>query len=421
MPDPGVDHVDRGGVSRCVQHHANPPTGGRELDRVGEQVVHRLAETVAVAVHRHGGARCLEGQRQPGLLGARHGRLHRFAHHALEVDLGGPDRESGLLDRHQGEQVVDEAQLPLGTSHDHREEPLPLRAQLLEVGHQLAVADHRGQRRAQLVGDRGEELVLDPVGLLLHPPALGDVAYGGRDEQALVGLQRGQGDLDGELGPVLASRVQVSGQTHRAGAWFADIAVAEGHVHAGVAVRHQDLHRLTDELGALVAEQLLELGVDQDDRTVTVDDDHPVGRGLEQSAEELGLAVLLVGLAQPDRNQRTPVGDDRAHREVDMVRDTAGVLDPGVADGDLDLVRQYGGHGDPLEVVHRLPAEVLHRVPGHRLSGDADDLAGSRVREQHDPTGIDDHQRVVGLEHMVRQRAVLPFGSVLQLLHPDPP
>ena len=203
--DARVDHVDLGDAVVQSQHHADAPSDGRELDRVGQQVVHRLTEAVAVAVHRHGGARRLHRDGQLRLLGTRPGRLDRLADHPFEVDLRRPDREPGLLDRHQGEEVVDQPQLALCAAHDHREEPLALRAELLEVGHQLAVADHRGERRAQLVGDRCEELVLHPVGLLLHPAAFGDVAHGSGDQQALVGLQRGQAHLDRELGAVLAT------------------------------------------------------------------------------------------------------------------------------------------------------------------------------------------------------------------------
>ena len=139
----------------------------------------------------------------------------------------------------------------------------------------------------------------------------------------------------------------------------------------------------------------------------------PSGAASSSPRKSLVWRYFSLGSRSPIATSEPRSVIDRGHREVDLVRDAAGVLDPGVADGDLDLVGQYGGHGDPLEVVHRLPTEVLHRVPGHRLGGDADDLAGSRVGEQDDPTGVDDHHGVVGLEHMSVERAVLPFGQCL--------
>ena len=53
--------------------------------------------------------------------------------------------------------------------------------QLLVVAEQLEVAEHRGQRCAQLVGDRGHELVLH----LHRPHQLGDLLVGQRRAQPL--------------------------------------------------------------------------------------------------------------------------------------------------------------------------------------------------------------------------------------------
>jgi hypothetical protein len=47
-----------------------------------------------------------------------------------------------LLDRHQGEQIVDQSQLALGATSDHRQEALTLRAEVFKICHQLAVAEH---------------------------------------------------------------------------------------------------------------------------------------------------------------------------------------------------------------------------------------------------------------------------------------
>ena len=59
-----------------------------------------------------------------------------------------------------------------------------VRGQVLALPQQADVADDRGQRGAQLVGDRGDELVLDPQ----RPHEVGDVLVGqrGAGEPALA-------------------------------------------------------------------------------------------------------------------------------------------------------------------------------------------------------------------------------------------
>ena len=277
-------------------------------------------------------------------------------------------------------------ELALGAAHDHREEALALGAELLEVGHQLAVADHRGERGAQLVGDGGEELVLDPVGLLLHPRR-SEMSRTAAETSSPSSVSSGERrHLDRELRAVLAAGVQVAGEAHRAGARLADVAVAERHVHPGEPVGHQDLHRLPDQLGPLVAEEPLDLGVDQHDDAVAVDDDHAVGSGLEQATEELGLAVLVVRLAHADGHQRTAVGERRrsaSGRRCSSCRWCAASLASRTVTS--IVVLDHRRDGDLLEGVHRLAAEVLDGVSGHRLGGDADDSPAALLASRTTP------------------------------------
>ena len=181
---------------------------------------------------------------------------------------------------------------------------------------------------------------------------------------------------------------------------------------------HQDLDRLADELGALVAEQPLDLGVDQDDDAVAVDDDHAVGRGLEQAAEQLGLAVLVVGLAQPmATNGPRSVCVGLSVRST-VVDGAVGVAQLGVTDGDLDVVVHDRRDGDLLERMHRRTAEVLDGVPGHGLVRYADHLAGRLVGE-HDrhPRGRRARWRRRTSAPCSRERVVLPPFLVVQHLH----
>jgi len=85
---------------------------------------------------------------------------------------------------------------------------------------------------------------------------------------------------------------------------------------------NQHLHRLTDELLARVAEQLLALGIRHPDDALLIHDHQPVRRELQHAAEELlGLAQAM--LAGPDVLQ-------------ELAR-------PDVAQEDLELERQHGG------------------------------------------------------------------------------
>ena len=88
----------------------------------------------------------------------------------------------------------------------------------LRLAQQLEVADDRGQRRAQLVRDEGEELVLQALGLALG----GDVAQD--DERAVhpVGVLVEPGDVARQDAPVgqgelVARRLRARGGRHDAG------------------------------------------------------------------------------------------------------------------------------------------------------------------------------------------------------------
>jgi hypothetical protein len=71
------------------------------------------------------------------------------------------------------QQVADQPQQPARVAvHDAEEAPVVVGQRRVVLEHQLQVADDRGQRRAQLVRDQGEELVLEDLGLALGRLAL---------------------------------------------------------------------------------------------------------------------------------------------------------------------------------------------------------------------------------------------------------
>jgi hypothetical protein len=148
-----------------LDQHA-PALGRGELGRVREQVHHHLDQPVAVAADRRAGRLQVGRQRDPPLGGHPAGRgdallddLPQVA--ALDLPLHLPG-----LDLREVEHVVDQPGQPVRLAHDDLQEVSPL--VLGEVGRveqDLRERADRGQRRAQLVADGRDELVLQLVEL----------------------------------------------------------------------------------------------------------------------------------------------------------------------------------------------------------------------------------------------------------------
>ncbi len=128
-------------------------------------VLHGIADDVAVGAGQHLGVdqrrhrvRRLEGHRHAAGLGLDLGVPTRLADEDDHVDLAGGLVEAALLDPGQRQQVVDETGEPLGAAADGRDrmgagvgrQPLGLQ--------ELGVERDRGQRSAQVVGDRGDQV-----------------------------------------------------------------------------------------------------------------------------------------------------------------------------------------------------------------------------------------------------------------------
>ena len=99
--------------------------------------------------------------------------------------------------------------------------------------------------------------------LVLGLVALGDVADRGECEAALARLDRGERDLAGEFASVLAPGVELESGAHRAGAGIAEVSGAVAFVDGVEALGDQLLDPLAHQFVALVAEDLLDLGVDE--------------------------------------------------------------------------------------------------------------------------------------------------------------
>ena len=181
------------------------------LDRVAGQVVDDLAELVGVGGHQHRLVGHGEAHLHPTLLG-----LHRHQVEALLGELAQVHRQAhGLalvLDLGVVEEVLHQAVEPLGVARDRLD-----RADAgVEVLQQLDVADDRGQRRLQLVGDGRDQLALVAVELLelAHQVTLAVVEPGVEDHPAERAadlhhrflLLRGPGAHRWSRGPAARSR-----------------------------------------------------------------------------------------------------------------------------------------------------------------------------------------------------------------------
>ena len=164
-----------------------------ELGGVGEQVDQHLHQPVAIGVNRRHASR--KARLEPDVLRAEdlHGRVDRILDHRLEIERGNPPLGTTGLELGEVQHLVDEAGQSFAFLDDDREELLPLgRVELRVVVQDLGKRPDRRERRAQLVRDRGDEVVLQAVELL----------------QALVGrAELGRGRF--ELGRFLTQLVAV--------------------------------------------------------------------------------------------------------------------------------------------------------------------------------------------------------------------
>ena len=149
----------------AVDGDADAAARAGELDRVGQQVPDHLLQPVRVAPYRAGGGvdPALERHR----LRERAGRdgVDGGLHDGADVD--GPELEAQLAgdDARDVQQVVDELGLQLRVAVDHLQRALGgggVERPALQHAHP---AEHCRERCAQLVRERGEELVLGAVGV----------------------------------------------------------------------------------------------------------------------------------------------------------------------------------------------------------------------------------------------------------------
>ena len=126
----------------------------------------------------------------------------------------------------------------------------------------------------------------------------------------VLGLQRAEADLHGELAAVLAQAVELATRAHRPHPRRGEEAAAVSPACAAEPLGHQDLDLPPQQLLAGVAEERLGLGVDQDDPAGRVDDHHRVGGRLQEPAE-FRLRPLAPGDVVVDLQERIRAGPAR--------------------------------------------------------------------------------------------------------------
>src|SRR5262245_56854306 len=162
---------------------------------------------------------------------------------------------------------------------------------------------------------------------------LGDVSDECGQKSALPGLDRAQGDVDGELAPVFALAGEVESDRHGPRAGISQVANPMNHVPCPNRLGQEHLDVVPEQLAACVTEQRFRLRVDQHDSSLSVGD-HDCVRGrlelrgkalLAPDMELLGDSALA-DVAYERNCQHTLLRLDRTERDVH--RKLAPVLAP---------------------------------------------------------------------------------------------
>ncbi len=297
----------------------------QDLHRLADQLVPVVAEQplglpvdqhdVPVAVHADHRVRArIHQPAEPGPRALPLGHVPRHARHP--DDRPGPVGDRRQVQRHLDRRPVLAQPAGLVLVHPlaprdgghHRRFPLPVpgRDEHLDV----TAGDLGGGVPVQPFGARvpaGDDLVegladhrvvggLDDRGqlrgALRRQPSLGHVPDRGEDQDPLLGVEGGQGDLGGESGAVVAAAGRFHPRSHQAGLRVGDVPPSVAGVDVADRVRDEHVHRQADQFVAAVAEQPLGPSVDQHDPAVGVDAHHRVRRHLKQPGEPVMFMML---------------------------------------------------------------------------------------------------------------------------------
>ena len=228
----------------------------------------------------------------------------------------------------------------------------------------------------------------------------GDIHHGGEHEEALIGLDRVQPDLDGDLDAVLAEPVQLPPGPHRPRLRVGEEVGPVPGMALAQPVRYQQLDRFPDQLLAGIAEQALGLPVDQLDRAGAIGHHHAAGSGLHHGTEPLFRALTGGDVHHGREHEEALVGLDRVQpdldRDLDAVLAEAVQLPPRSHRPSLRVGEEVGPE-DRMPVAEPFRDQVLDGLVQHLLA---------RVAEQ--PLGLPIHEhdlaRAVHHDHAARRR-----------------
>ena len=309
----------------------DPTTGLGVLDRVGHQVVDDLGHPLGVDAHRellgHG-----EVEVEAGRSGRRTRGLDGLLDDRAEVADGEVDRHRGAVALGGVEEVGDQPAEAFGVAVHHAQLLDRVRRERLVLLEELDVADDRRERRTQLVGDQGDELVLDPE----RAHEVGDVG--------VAEGCAGEGTLLGPHGP---GRHRQRSSLRRVGA-----------------DPHPDVVELLAEAGA-------------------------VGRHL--LADQGSPAVDVVDLAELSGPARMALGEAELH-ELGVPAVHAGVLPGAVEEHQADVDGVEDRLGDPALVLDRVQGARQLAVPAPSLlhAGRDHERGDDRDHRDQERAGRDD-------------------------------
>ena len=387
-----------------------------ELDGVADEVGEQLLQLAGVALH--------DGERV-----ARDGRPG-LVDRVLEVGERGVERG---VERHPGEgaplrpharereEVLDQPLHPAGAVGGEGDELLRVLVEAVAVAplEELDVAGDRPERLLEVVRrhiGKALQLLVGTAQVELGLLAVADVDDGGEDERHAVGGHGPAGHHEGDLRAVAPDAAHLGGLTRAAVGCGGRGPVGQ---EAGNRLPHED--------AAGLAEEALDLGVDEGDPAARVDHqeaarrrlDHlaEAGLGLAEGAVE-GLGDLAPGAPADEANDDEQQGRQPHH----PAQEGAGPLEDGVT---RDLHLQDPGHGAEPQRAGEAPAAVgalVHQQRGvARDDGGRGDRAGEvRPEARRAAAHEDADARPEQAGELVARRGAGPYGLPLDDVAEEP-
>ena len=196
---PVVGDGEDGPALLAAHLHPDLAVGLAEVERVLDQVLHRLEEPLPVALDEDLRGRG-QGHPHPRQLGAGGQRLEHLTDEHLEPEGATGELHLPRLQPGEEQQVVEHPEQPVGVALGDADAV----ALLLRQGSQPLLPEHaqvglhRGERGLEVVGDVGEELLAVPLHALQAGQRGLEVLLPPRGVLSQPGVLPGRGDLRGQ-------------------------------------------------------------------------------------------------------------------------------------------------------------------------------------------------------------------------------